>query len=49
MKNKRKKSLTADDLLELICDIAYEQAYREISGLGWFREFIEKIDKKQEL
>ena len=43
----KKKSLTTNDLLELICDIAYEQANREVSGINWFREFIEKIDKKQ--
>ncbi len=41
------RELTTDDLIELICDVAYQQATREFSGIGWFREFIAKVEEKQ--
>ena len=41
------KKITTDQLLELITDIAYEQATREFSGEQWFREFLKKIDAMQ--
>lgn len=44
---KGTKELTTDELLELICDIAYQQSTREISGSYWFNEFIKKIDEMQ--
>jgi len=46
---KKPKSLTVDDLLELIVDVAYEQATRDQSGGNWFKEFIAKIEEKQGL
>ena len=46
-KPKRRKELTVDDLLEFICDVAYEQSARECSGGNWFRAFIKKIDERQ--
>lgn len=42
------RKLTTDELLELICDLAYEQA-NKVSGIGWFREFMAKVDKMQGL
>lgn len=41
------KTLTQSKILELITDIAYQQATRDYSGTEWFREFLEKINDMQ--
>ena len=46
---KKTSKLTTDDLIKLLCDIAYEQATREVSGTEWFNNFIAKIDQKEKL
>jgi hypothetical protein len=39
------RKLTQEEMLELICDIAYQQSSRELSGSDWFAEFLEKINR----
>ena len=46
MESLRKLSLTNNELLELICDVAYEQATRDVSGVNWYQDLVRRIIRK---
>ena len=43
-KKSSSKNLTNEEIIELLVDIAYQQATRDCSGTVWFNYFVSKID-----